>query len=96
MEFDFDPNKSDANFKKHGLSLDQAKGLWEVPAVVVKARTTGEERFVMIGRLSGKLYSCIYTMRGETVRLISARRSHRKEAQIYHEVIEKSHFGREV
>ena len=89
MEFDFDPEKAAANLKKHGLSLDQAIGLWEVPAVVVKARTVGEERFLIIGRLGEKLYSCIYTVRGETIRLISARRSHRKEEEIYHEVIQK-------
>ena len=96
MEFEFDPQKSISNLKKHGLSLDQAKRLWEIPSVNLRARTTDEERFMIIGRLGHKLYSCIYTMRGETVRLISARRSHRKEAQIYHEVIEKSHFGREI
>ncbi len=91
MEFEFDPEKSAANLKKHGLSLDQARALWEVPAVVVKARTVGEERFLIIGRLGNKLYSCITTMRGETVRLISARRSHRKEEWLYHEIIQKGH-----
>ena len=91
MEFDFDPEKSMANLKKHGLSLAQARRLWEVPAGVVKARTVGEERFMIIGRLGEKLYSCIYTMRGQAIRLISARRSHRKEERIYHEVIQKSH-----
>lgn len=96
MEFEYDPGKSAANRKKHGISLEQALRLWGVPAVVVKARTVGEERAMIIGRLGGKLYSCIFTMRGETVRLISARRSHRKEAQLYHEVIEKDRSGGEV
>jgi len=93
MEFEFDSEKSAANLKKHGLSLEQARALWEVPAVIVKARTVGEERFMIIGRLGNKLYSCIYTMRGETARLISARRSHRKEERLYHEVIQKGHPG---
>ena len=90
MEFEFNSEKAAANLKKHGFSLDQAKKLWEVPAVVVKARTAGEERYLIIGRLGEKLYSCIYTMRGETIRLISARRSHRKEERIYHEVIQEN------
>lgn len=96
MEFEYDPGKSAANRRKHGVSLDQARGLWEVPAVVVPARTVGEERVMIIGRLGGQLYSCIYTMRGETVRLISARRSHRKEAGLYHEIVQKDRPGREV
>jgi len=91
MEFEFDPEKSAANLKKHGLSLEQARRLWEVPTVVVKARTVDEERFMIIGQLGDKLYSCIYTMRGETARLISARRSHGKEEQLYHEIIQKDH-----
>lgn len=93
MEFKYDPEKSAANRRKHGLSLDQAKALWDVPAVVIRARTTGEERLMIIGRLGDKLYSCIYTMREDAVRLISARRSHRKEERLYHEIIQEGHSG---
>lgn len=89
MEIEYDPAKSVGNLKKHGLSLEQAKQLWEVPAAVVRARTVGEERFMIIGRLGHKLYSAIFTMRGETIRLISARRSHGKEEQIYHEAVKE-------
>ncbi|MBI1953717.1 MAG: BrnT family toxin [Candidatus Omnitrophica bacterium] len=89
MEFEYFSEKSAANLKKHGLSLDQARRLWEVPSVVVKARTVGEARFMIIGRLGGRWFSCIYTMRGETIRLISTRRSHRKEVRLYHEIIQK-------
>ena len=89
MEIEYDPAKSAANLKKHGLSLEQAQRLWEVPAVVLRARTVGEERFLIIGRLGYKLYSAIFTMRGETTRLISARRSHKKEEKIYHETVKE-------
>jgi len=89
MEIEFDSAKSNLNLRKHGLSLEQAKQLWDVPAVVMRARTVGEERFMIIGLLGQKLYSAIFTMRGETVRLISARRSHKKEEKIYHETIQK-------
>lgn len=89
MEIEFDPAKSAANHKKHGLSLGQAKQLWEVPAVVIRARTVGEERYMIMGLLSQKLYSAIFTVRGEAVRLISARRSHRKEEKLYYEIIQK-------
>lgn len=89
MEIEYNPEKAATNLRKHGLSLEQAKQLWEVPAVVVRARTVGEERFMIIGRMGSKLYSAIFTMRGETVRLISARRSHRKEEQIYHEAVQE-------
>lgn len=89
MEIEYDPKKSAANRKKHGLSLEQAKQLWDVPAVVIRARTVGEERYMIVGQIGQKLYSAIFTMRGETVRLISARRSRKKEEEIYHEAIQK-------
>ena len=36
-----------------------------------------------IGQIGGKLWTAIFTMRGETVRLISVRRSREKEAKYY-------------
>lgn len=88
MEFEYDPKKSRINRDKHGISLEEAKQLWFVPAVEVTAQSCfDEQRFMLIGRLGGKFYSCIFTMRGETFRLISARRSGKKEVKIYHENI---------
>ena len=89
MEFEFDPAKSAANLKKHGLSLKQAQRLWEVPAVVIKARLVGEERWMIIGRVERTCYSCIFTVRAGIIRLILARRSHWKEERIYDEKIKK-------
>jgi len=43
----------------------------------------GEPRQKAIGAIDGKLYAVVFTMRGETCRLISARRTNRKEDRIY-------------
>ncbi len=88
MLFEFDENKSLANKVKHGISLDEAKHLWFVPAVEIEARTQGEARFMLIGQLNNKCYSCIFTKRGEIVRLISARRSRASEEGLYHDYIQ--------
>lgn len=96
MEFEFNPEKSAANLKKHGLSLKEAQRLWEVPTLVVRARVVGEERWMIIGWLGRKCYSCIFTIRAGTVRLISARRSHPREEQIYDEKFEKEDPSRGV
>lgn len=87
MEFEFDPKKSKTNKEKHGLSLQDAQVLWNVPHVQLEARTTDEPRFMLIGEIKGKCYSCIYTTRGQKIRLISARRSRTSEEKIYHEHI---------
>lgn len=88
MKFTYDKKKSIANKAKHGISLEEAKELWFVPSVELEARTVDEPRFMIIGRMNKKFYSCIYTMRGDTIRLISARRSRKSEEEIYHENIE--------
>lgn len=89
MRFEFDPQKSENNLKKHGISLEEAKELWLIPAVEIEARTVDEPRWMTIGMIKGKIYSCIYTKRGETLRLISARRSRNEEEAIYHEAVKR-------
>ena len=83
MEFEYDIVKSDLNRQKHGISLEEVKALWLVPGVEVEAKTMGEPRFLRIGKIKGKFYSCIFTIRKDNLRLISARRSRPEEEKIY-------------
>ncbi|MAZ78020.1 MAG: toxin [Legionellaceae bacterium] len=87
MNFEYDSKKSAANKLKHGIGLEEAQMLWFSPAVEVEAKTVGEPRFMIIGKVKGKFYSCIYTIRGDFIRLISARRSRKSEERIYNEHI---------
>ncbi len=87
MKFECNPQKSQTNLKKHGISLEDAQMLWGVPNIQISAKTVDEERFMIIGRINGKCYSCIYTERGEAIRLISARRSRKQEEKLYYENI---------
>ncbi len=87
MKFEFDPIKSEANKVKHGLSLECACELWHGISVELQAKTVGEPRSMLIGKMNEKLYSCIFTKRGSTIRLISARRSRKSEEKIYYEHI---------
>ena len=84
MRFDFDRVKSAVNKEKHGVSLAEATQLWQEAYLEIKARTVDEVRFMAIGRISGKLYACIYTVRGDVIRLISCRRARAKEVELYH------------
>jgi uncharacterized protein len=52
MEFAFDPAKSDANLRKHGIDFLAAQALWRDPSLLeIPARTSDEERFLVIARL---------------------------------------------
>jgi hypothetical protein len=84
VQFEFDPPKSDLNKKKHGIDFVAAQKLWEDSnRVVLPARTSDEPRYLLIGKLDTKLWSAVFTLRGETIRIISVRRSRPEEIEIY-------------
>ena len=60
MKFEYDPKKSVSNKSKHGTSLEEAKKLWSKPYLEIEARTLDEPRYMLIGKIDGKFYSCIY------------------------------------
>ena len=84
MEFEFDSTKSEANKRKHGIDFVAAQALWNDPDFVeIPAKVTGESRFLVIGRISGKHWSSVVTYRGDSIRIISVRRSQKNEVAIY-------------
>ena len=84
MIFEFDPSKSKINKKKHGIDFIEAQTLWEDPDFLeIPARTTDEERFLVIGKIKTKPRSVVVTYRGENIRIISARRSREEGIEIY-------------
>jgi len=84
MEFDFDPNKSRMNREKHGLDFVEAQNLWlDDSRLVIPARTDDEPRFAIIARWGERIWTGIFTTRGQTIRLISVRRARDEEKELY-------------
>ncbi len=84
MEFEFNPQKSEINKKKHGINFIEAQTLWEDPDLIeIPAKTKDEPRSLVIGRISGKHWSSVITYRGEKIRIISVRPSRQEEVDIY-------------
>jgi hypothetical protein len=85
MEFQFDENKSAINKQKHGIDFDEVQALWGDPDLLeIPAKTVEDEsRCLVIGKISNKHWSAVITYRGDSVRIISARRSNVKEVQYY-------------
>ncbi len=84
MDFEFDPLKSEANKKKHGIDFVEAQVLRDDPdRLELPAKTQDEARSVVIGRIQENHWSAFITYRGERVRIISVRRSRRKEIVWY-------------
>jgi uncharacterized DUF497 family protein len=86
MEFEYDPRRSASNREKHGIDFEQAKELWlDARALIVTARSTGEERFAVVAQLGEKTWTCIFTLRDERIRIISARRARDEEEERYNQ-----------
>ena len=84
MKFEFDPSKSTANKRKHGIDFVAAQALWEDgDRLQVPARTKGEPRFMLIGIINGQHWSAIFTPREGKIRMISVRRSRTEEVDAY-------------
>ncbi len=85
MDFEWDEAKDEANIAKHGISFDEATGIFNGPILQREdsRRDYGETRFTAIGITEGKELFVAYTMRGQVVRIISARRSRRDERRTY-------------
>ena len=84
MEFEFDPDKSEKNRRKHGIDFLKAQGLWQDESrLIVPARSEDEPREAIIARLGDVHWTGIYTTRNDKIRIISVRRSRDEEKQNY-------------
>lgn len=84
LRFEYDNQKSVSNLKKHGIDFAMAQALWLDPNLVqVQAMSENEPRFLIIGRISNKYWSAVTTYRGDTIRIISVRRSRKTEVELY-------------
>ena len=86
MKFEYDIKKSLSNKQKHGINFEEANLLWNDDKMV-EIRTSyedeDEERFIIIGKITVKMYAVVTTYRKENIRIISARRAIKKEIEIY-------------
>jgi len=82
---EWDREKAAANRSKHGVDFaDAATVLTDDFALTRRDETPDEERFVTVGMdAMGRVVTVIFAWRGETVRLISARRATASERRQY-------------
>ncbi|MCH8500627.1 MAG: BrnT family toxin [Aliidiomarina sp.] len=82
--FEFDNDKSQANLKKHGMDFRDAQALWDDQDLLeIQAKTADEPRYLVIGLIGSKHWSAVITYREERIRLISVRRSRKREVELY-------------
>jgi len=87
VEDRFDPAKDAANQQKHTLSLAFGDRIFgdDNHLIIPSIRPEdGEERFKVVGRVDGKLFTGVFVWRNDQPRFISVRRSNQGEERAYH------------
>ena len=88
LNFEWDANKSASNFKKHGVSFEEAKTVFtdEYARLISDPdNSDDEDRFILLGTsIESKLLVVCHCVReAESIRIISARTADKKERKIY-------------
>jgi len=87
-KFEWGDRKAASNIVDHGVTFDVARDVFKDPFAVEQMddrENYGEDRFTIIGMARGRLLFVAYTMRGEIIRIISARGAEPHEQREYHE-----------
>ena len=88
MRVIWDPSKARANLRRHGIRFSDAEGVLYDPMALTRedTRSEGEQRFISIGMdYMTRVVVVVFASRGESIRLISARRASGKERLQYAE-----------
>ncbi len=90
MAFEWDAHKNAVNLAKHGIDFADAARMFEGPVLerLDDREDYGETRIAAVGVVEGRELFVVYTMRGETRRIISARKANRHECEAYRKALE--------
>ncbi|MEA1650365.1 BrnT family toxin [Nitrospirillum sp. BR 11164] len=86
--FQWDKRKAAENLAKHGVRFEDACAVFRDPFAIEwpdEREDYGEERFIIIGMAEGRLLYLAYALRGDDIRLISARGAEPHERRRYHD-----------
>jgi uncharacterized DUF497 family protein len=88
MIVEWDEAKRRTNIQKHGIDFVDADIFFAGPRLAGLAKTVeGEARMMAVGTLHGVFVTAIYTLRGDTIRIISMRRARHEESRQYQAVL---------
>jgi hypothetical protein len=88
VKFEWDENKNQTNIKKHGINFTESVYVFADPFALNipdDKHSENEERWILLGKsLQSTVLLIIHTYReGDSIRIISARKSTRNEQRIY-------------
>jgi uncharacterized protein len=80
LEFEWDEDKRRININLHRIDFKDAELMFDGRDVVTdKSPYADEDRYITTGMIDGRFMTVVWTWRGSTTRIISARRSRDSE-----------------
>lgn len=93
LKFEWDPEKASSNIKKHGISFEEAKTVFDDDfgrLIPDPDHSQNEERFILLGMsYTLKILTVVHCFRDDdgVIRIISARASTKNEERQYKEFL---------
>ena len=85
MSIEFDPAKRSTILDARGLDMARADEVFAGPTLTVEddRKDYGEDRFITIGFLDGRMVVLVWTPRNNITRVISMRKANEREQALY-------------
>lgn len=86
MDFEFDEKKRLTTLAKHKIDFLDAAEILQSQHLIMNGRSEIEERKIAVEQLGGSYLAVVFTMRGDRVRIIIARKARQDEREQYQAV----------
>ncbi len=85
MDIEFDPIKRDVTLAQRGVDFADAALVFATPHITFRDDRVeyGEDRFITVGHLNGRMVFLAWTPRGAARRIISMRKANEREQNLY-------------
>lgn len=86
MKFEWDEAKSELCFLNRGFDFAYAANVFADTNQLIKLDerySYGEDRYQITGMIEDRLFVVVFTIRGQTIRIISARKANQREVTYY-------------
>jgi uncharacterized DUF497 family protein len=91
---EWNAEKAASNRRKHGIDFDEATEVFYGTSLLRRSDRNTEERWIAIGESERRVLAVVFTWRGSTLRIISARRARKNEERAYrHETLGRTTQG---
>jgi uncharacterized DUF497 family protein len=84
--FEFDGAKRLENIRKHGVDFQDIPSVWHLRTEFQSSDRGEESRWIALTELDGVVIGIIYTVRGDAIRIISARKARDYERRAYRDL----------